>query len=241
MYTFKRYKQIYTTATFRQYIWRHVLYKPRRWARIPYCTYMCLRYPFLYPRNRFTGLHYNNWKVRMFLDNLNKQYHKWCYHDSPPSSAWHVRGNVGYENYWTNWWAKPLYNLIRFYHNVILQILFCLPTSTEWDSVEKGWEKAFGKQYLNDLRRQLKSEGSLYSFRIMQIKEKWGRFQLYPARASRAVYAIIGRYENLSWETCIHCGQRATHVTTGWILPYCTECVNKLQLTATLKDHVYDN
>ena len=25
---------------------------------------LCIRFPFLYPRNRFTGLHYNNWRVR---------------------------------------------------------------------------------------------------------------------------------------------------------------------------------
>ena len=26
-------------------------------------TWNCLRFPFLYPRNRFTGLHYNNWSI----------------------------------------------------------------------------------------------------------------------------------------------------------------------------------
>ena len=26
-------------------------------------TILCIRFPFLYPRNRFTGLHYNNWKI----------------------------------------------------------------------------------------------------------------------------------------------------------------------------------
>lgn len=30
-------------------------------------TCLCIKYPFLYPRNRFTGLHYTNWKIHNFL------------------------------------------------------------------------------------------------------------------------------------------------------------------------------
>lgn len=29
-------------------------------------TALCIRFPFLYPRNRFTGLHYNNWNIIEF-------------------------------------------------------------------------------------------------------------------------------------------------------------------------------
>ena len=29
-------------------------------------TILCIRFPFLYPRNRFTGLHYNNWRIVEF-------------------------------------------------------------------------------------------------------------------------------------------------------------------------------
>lgn len=227
MLSYKEYKRIYKTTTFLKYIWNYVLLKPRKWKRIPYCIYMCLKYPFLYPRNRFTGLHYNNWQIHKFLNNLNKQYRKSCYHNYPPKNAWYVTGIVGFETYWINWWAKPIYVIVSFLHNVILQILFCLPTSIEWDSVEPGWKKAFGNQYLKDLRKQLKQEGNLYKFRIMQIKEKWGRFQLYPAKASEEVYKIIDKYEYLSFEVCIYCGNKATHTTTGWILPCCEECVKK--------------
>lgn len=35
--------------------------------------YLCIRYPFLYPRNRFTGKHYNNWKLHEYhVDNYKK-------------------------------------------------------------------------------------------------------------------------------------------------------------------------
>lgn len=35
--------------------------------------YLCLKYPFLYPRNRFTDLHYNNWKLAEYCDQLKDQ------------------------------------------------------------------------------------------------------------------------------------------------------------------------
>ena len=35
-------------------------------------TLLCISFPFLYPRNRFTGLHYNNWEINTFLDNCKK-------------------------------------------------------------------------------------------------------------------------------------------------------------------------
>ena len=33
---------------------------------------LCIRFPFLYPRNRFTGLHYNNYKLQNLIEKLNK-------------------------------------------------------------------------------------------------------------------------------------------------------------------------
>lgn len=35
--------------------------------RIVRNIYLCIRFPFLYPRNRFTGLHYNNCKINDFI------------------------------------------------------------------------------------------------------------------------------------------------------------------------------
>lgn len=33
-------------------------------------TILCLRFPFLYPRNRFTGRHYTNWRLEGFINEL---------------------------------------------------------------------------------------------------------------------------------------------------------------------------
>jgi len=42
---------------------------------------------------------------------------------------------------------------------------------------------------------------------------------------------IIRKYELLSEETCIDCGKPAKYITTGWISPYCEDCVK----------HTYDS
>lgn len=38
-------------------------------------------------------------------------------------------------------------------------------------------------------------------------------------------YEILGKYADLSRRTCIVCGKPATRITTGWISPYCDDCV----------------
>lgn len=35
--------------------------------------WLCLKYPFLYPRNRFTGLHYNNWDLLDWIGRKRKE------------------------------------------------------------------------------------------------------------------------------------------------------------------------
>lgn len=195
--------------------------------------YMCIKYPFLYPRNRFTGLHYNNWIIINKMKSIYLNHHKIIISNEPLEDMIKDGYYVKYEEgnriiqYWTNWWSYPLWRIIKFYHDVILQILHCIPTYNEWDAVEPGWNKAFGKQYLKELKQQLIKDKMLYSFRITQIKEKWGRLQLYCYKASEDVYKIIDKYENLSWDYCIKCGKPAKYISKGWISPYCEDCVNK--------------
>lgn len=196
---------------------------------------MCIKYPFLYPRNRFTGLHYNNWKIIEWKKKFYQKYHLVDIDKLHPEVTYETyKGNYFYVeqtgsviDYWINWWSKPLYKCVTFFHDCILQILYCIPTYNEWDAVEPGWNKAFGKQYLKELKQQLIKDKMLYSFRITQIKEKWGSFQLYCYKASEDVYKIIDKYENLSWDYCIHCGKPAKYISKGWISPYCEDCINK--------------
>ena len=215
--------------------WNRFKNKFKRFIRIPYCCYMCIRYPFLYPRNRFTNLHYNNWKIIEWKKKIYQKYHLVDIDKLHPEVTYetykgyyfYVKQTGSVIDYWTNWWAKPLCKCITFFHDYILQIFHCIPTYIEWDAVEPGWNKAFGKKYLKDLKKQLKKDKMLYSWRIMDIKEKWGCLNLYCNYGSEELYSLISVYEDISWNTCIKCGKPATHTSKGWISPYCEECVNK--------------
>lgn len=115
------------------------------------------------------------------------------------------------------------YKLLTWIDEKILDNIFILPTYTELDAMEHGWRKAFGIQMCKDLRKQLWKEGNLFKYRITQIKEKWGELCWYDECASKEVYEIIEKYEKLSWNTCIVCGEPSTKISDGWISPYCDE------------------
>lgn len=241
MISYLKFKKLYPNTSYKKYFMNNIKYNFKKFIRIPYCCYMCIKYPFLYPRNRFNGLHYNNWKIQNFLTTLVKKYNVSKFggegenHKLTDLEKETFKKNLYYFKEisshmivgWTNWWAKPLHSLIKFYHNYILQFFHCIPTSTEWDCMGMAWKKAFGKQYLDELKEAAIKDGYLKSLRIMQLKEKWGRCQLYLNMYGDNVFNVIQKYEDLSWNTCIKCGKPATHTSKGWISPYCEDCVNK--------------
>ena len=120
--------------------------------------------------------------------------------------------------------------LLSFYHNYVLQLFHCLTTYTELDSMENGWRKAFGLRMCKDIRKALLKQGlfSLLRYRIIYIKEKYGSL-VWDDNSSinSKVYAIKTKYENLSYETCWKCGEKAKYRTVGYILPYCENCISE--------------
>ena len=195
---------------------------------------LCIRFPFLYPRNRFTGLHYNNWKVRDYYAKLINKY-KYNGKENPGTKkVYNLKVNeyktLGtYYTYWTNWWAGILYNIIVWYHDVFLQILHCIPTYTELDNMPNGWRKAFGIQICKEIKHALIKVGgkkALYKYRITQIKEKYGELYWYDEYSYVEVQKIIQKYEYISARTCIECGDLATGYTPYeyWKSPYCDNC-----------------
>lgn len=95
---------------------------------------------------------------------------------------------------------------------------------TELDSMPDGWRAAFGEQLCEELKAELEKAGALDSYRITQIKEKFGTMRWYDSGNTEAGYKILSKYEALSIRTCICCGKPATRIATGWISPYCDDC-----------------
>ena len=303
MITYRDYKHFYPNSDFKGYLKNVVWGTIKKYSRIPYCTYMCIKYPFLYPRNRFTGTHRANvlsnvshnlfeksildigitgklvkdkpnkintyikfldTTVKLFEDakkirinnNIDSQDFdlkplmwkddKFEIVDMELTFAYSGRPlivlklktidendntNYGFSYHSVklkiNKYKYKLYEVLKWIDEKILDKIFILPTFTEWDAVEPGWNKAFGKQYLKELKKQLKKDKMLYKWRITDIKEKFGTFRLYCNYGSDELYNIIHKYEELSWNTCIKCGKPATYTSKGWINPYCDDCVNK--------------
>ena len=99
---------------------------------------------------------------------------------------------------------------------------------TELDAMPDGWRKAFGLQMCNELKEALEKINKINEFRIEQIKEKFGELRFYTNWINDDINKIINKYEVISRRTCICCGKPATQITTGWISPFCDECVENI-------------
>lgn len=99
-------------------------------------------------------------------------------------------------------------------------------TYTELDAIPTGWMKAFGMQMVEEINNELIKSGKMDSFRITQIKEKYGRFEFYTYGGSNEVSEIIEDYGNISEFICIRCGRLDVPIISnnGWYEPICKYC-----------------
>lgn len=273
-------------------------------GRVIYSTLLCIKYPFLYPRNRWTDKHYNCWKIieyhrenygkayrlislqitdkevnseeqteyYKFLDTKKETYLRTDYSgDELVIYLGRNKGTIekiikkiklGSKIYDSSWVSgknvlvlkvnsveelkedyKGDFNCIRLTINQILafkikildwiekyplQIIHFPTYYTELDSMDKGWKDAFGMNFCKDLRKALIRTGGyklLFRFRILQIKEKYGRLEVYCIGYNDEINKVISKYSKLSEKTCIRCGKPATWISKGWISPYCDDCV----------------
>ena len=99
--------------------------------------------------------------------------------------------------------------------------------STWYEDIPKGWRIAFGKQFLKDMKKCLKKNHELRSFRFHEIKEKWGRLCLYCGSATEETHKLLEKYGDLSEEYCYFCGKPTKYLTQGYELFLCEECFEK--------------
>lgn len=199
---------------------------PTKW--VP-ATILCIRFPFLYTRNRFTDKHYTNWKLQ---DKIRNAYDK----------GYDYVGKLGdkenpYRQVVKDWrWVF----LGKFYDVLenILGIFHIIPYYTELDNMPNGWRRAFGIQMCKEIKRALLDEGGrekLKKYRINDIKEKWGALAWYDSNGCEEVTRICEKYEYISYRTCIKCGRTADYVTSGWITPYCRKCIQEKKKSTAQK------
>ena len=202
---------------------RTILYFPRNFYRTIKSCVLCLRFPFLYPRNRFTGLHYNNWKILDKIVKLSEEGQKAITTriNEPGYEDKLIFATIIYDNK-----KVILSNILKWIHNNPLQWLHFIPTWNELEAMPTGWRKKFGIQMCKDIKAELKQhKGAMKRYRITQIKEKFGGLRWYDERCPEKIFReIIPKYEKLSYETCICCGKPATCISAGYVSPYCDDC-----------------
>jgi hypothetical protein len=212
---------------------KSIKYKIRKFFTWPIratkASILCIRFPFLYPRNRWTGKHYTNWKLYNYIrDNWEEAFiwNMYGYNKKCPEipGKWEVDD----EHKWLAFKIRFCEKLNNF-----LGIFHCIPTYTELDSsIPYGWRKAFIIQMCKDIKKALLEEGGrkkLRNYRIEDIKEKYGVLCWYAHNGCREVDNIVHKYEYISYRTCSECGRTAKYVTRGWIMPYCENCITEKQ------------
>lgn len=178
---------------------------------------LCLRFPFLYPRNLITGKHHNSWKINNLQRQLYTKYH-----------VFELDKDLNViRNEWRSKWGMFLYKSLGIIDNC-LQVVFGIPYYTELNMMPTGWRKAFGIQMCKEIKEALLRTGGrkmLHKYRIIDIKEKYGELRWYDNFSVPEVDKIIYKYEYISQRTCIVCGRPATGYTPVeyWKSPYCDE------------------
>lgn len=96
------------------------------------------------------------------------------------------------------------------------------------DDMPRGWKKAFGKMLCEELRNELVKYHALRSYKLLQVKEKYGGLRWYDAGFVGNVAEIINSYSHLSENICIVCGKPdVPMINDGWISPWCFDCWKK--------------
>ena len=98
---------------------------------------------------------------------------------------------------------------------------------TELDEMPEGWRIAFADEMCKEIHEVLLKTNSVNSYRVLQVKEKYGKLCWYHTFAPDELEPIINKYEEISKKTCIVCGRPATKIHKNWIGPLCDECVKK--------------
>ena len=100
---------------------------------------------------------------------------------------------------------------------------------TELDAMPNGWRVAFGEDICKEIMEELVQNDCVDTYRILQIKEKYGQLHWYSQGGTERIHReIVPKYEKMSRRICIKCGHPATLVSGGWISPWCNTCSDKM-------------
>ena len=135
-----------------------------------------------------------------------------------------------------------LFTLVKFpYHYVLFKIYpFLNPlqkletkgfhlasyTYSLLDCMPKGWNRAFGLQMAKEIKQWLK-EHNITDYEVTDVKDKRGKLHWYDNGPTQLYSDVVVKYEIMSSELCVRCGKKASHVSKGYMHPFCEDCMQK--------------
>ena len=106
----------------------------------------------------------------------------------------------------------------------------CFYTYSLLDCMPKGWNKAFGLKMAKEIKQWLKDH-NITDYEVTDVKEKWGRLHWYDNGPTQLYGDVVVKYEIMSVDLCVRCGKKASHVSRGYMLPFCEDCMQKEKST----------
>lgn len=97
-----------------------------------------------------------------------------------------------------------------------------------------GWQASFVPQMMDELFHVLGPY--VEDFEVYQIKEKYGSLEIYWGWDFRdytdeededhkeidgVIKNIVDKYRDISRRTCVSCGDKATFLSSHWVIPWC--------------------
>ena len=96
------------------------------------------------------------------------------------------------------------------------------------DMLPIGWEKRFGWKLVRDIDKWLRAHPDISDYYIKEVKEKFGMLCWYD-NAPEDLKNIIDNYIYISKHVCVECGANADFISTGYVLPYCNKCAERIR------------
>ena len=131
--------------------------------------------------------------------------------------------------FWCNWYKNKLI-CVRypwlFINSGVYPWLDNQYTEIWIDCMPEGWRKRFGWKMVRDIDKYLRKH-KIKDYHIDQVKEKWGELCWYD-NGDIDLSNVIDKYVELSTRTCVVCGKEATHMSLGYICPYCEDCMKDI-------------
>ena len=97
------------------------------------------------------------------------------------------------------------------------------------DGMLPGWRLAFSEQMCEELQKELERVDYVNEYVILDVKEKWGmlRWSTAAIPIDSELFEIATKYEDLSENICVDCGEKAEYISKGYICPFCKKCRDK--------------